>query len=682
MKKVLLGLVLALVVALPLGAQNRGEDDSGLADPWTTELLDRAMADVDPDMVPNGFGDDHRALAAWQAFFRGEGTRTREIANLMLSENDRSVEGHCLMGLVQHRREGNLPIALFHFQRCRNLFEARHGEVPDIDAPWYWHALAVTELAYVSGEMGRHQDKVDLLIERDDLYDSRSPADRGWPLMRLRRYGQARQVVAQALALDDPLQTSSALTALCAIEAEELKREASYEACLRAAEHDRRSGLGHPTPFTNAAESALGMLRFGETETLLYEASENFNQDSISNPWLDLSQLYVTEGRIAEALEAVRKMVDWRRRQPPYMEDQNRAEMEMASAAFLIVAGRAEEAARITQRTLERPDRTGFTSSESEQMEAAAALLDMLAHRTAAERLAEEASYAPWRESLGLQLTVLQYRLRAWSSGRRAAAEVAHERILLSTLRPYLAGSIEIPEWIQAEVVPLLGPGVVGAAVAEAREQETLADAEGYFLTTEAEVAFLQGRDKLAFEKIEAAVATLPRSEALLRARLLVLEGQLAVARGERQRAVAAFDQVMQIDPGAIRRAGAALPASIYASPTDTARKARDLIEDSPRLDLGKGGFQVRIEGGEDGLFAQLLSPQGAVLSAVQVTPRAGDDGVDTMVRRLAREFHDETFAPRIDLTQADLQTLDGSPTAGGGRSQLMIDSVLQEVSQ
>ena len=154
------------------------------------------------------------------------------------------------------------------------------------------------------------------------------------------------------------------------------------------------------------------------------------------------------------------------------------------------------------------------------------------------------------------------------------------------------------------------------------------------------------------------------------------------MARGERQRAVAAFDQVMQIDPGAIRRAGAALPASIYASPTDTARKARDLIEDSPRLDLGKGGFQVRIEGGEDGLFAQLLSPQGAVLSAVQVTPRAGDDGVDTMVRRLAREFHDETFAPRIDLTQADLQTLDGSPTAGGGRSQLMIDSVLQEVSQ
>ena len=67
-------------------------------------------------------------------------------------------------------------------------------------------------------------------------------------------------------------------------------------------------------------------------------------------------------------------MLAWRRKQPAYMDEQNRAETEMASAIFLIVAGHPGDAARITARALDRPDRTGFTSSETEQMEAAAAL--------------------------------------------------------------------------------------------------------------------------------------------------------------------------------------------------------------------------------------------------------------------------------------------------------------------
>ena len=674
--------VLLLLFGLVLATAAAAQEDRPQNDPWDLELLDRAMSEVDPDRVPNGFGDDHRALAAWQSFFSGKRTRAREIAGLMLSEDPDSIEGHCLMGMVQHRSEGNLPIALFHYHRCRQLFEQRYGEFPDGDAPWYWHAMAITEQAWVSGEMGRHQDKVNFLLERDDLYDTQTPADLGWPLMRLRRYREARAVVAEALSLGDPLQASSALTALCAIEAEELNREASYEACLRAAEHDRDMGLGHPTPFTNAAEAALGMLRFGEAEMLLNEASENFESDSISNPWLDLSQLYISEGRIAEALDAVRRMVKWRRRQPPYMEDQNRAEMEMASAAFLLVAGRSEDAIRITRRTLERPDRTGFTSSESGQMEAAAALLDHLAHRTAAERAAERASSAPWRQSLALRAEEIRLRLRAWSSGRKAAALVSQERMLLATLRPYLAGSIEGPEWLQAEIIPLLGPGVTAEAVDRARAEEDLDEAAGYFLAYEAEVATLLGQDTKAFETLELALLTLPGSESMLRARLLVMAGQLALERGERQRAVAFFDEVMQIDPGAIRRGGARLPAVLYAAPTKAARRARDLLAGSPRLAVGEGGFQVRVEGGEVGLTALLLGPMGTVLANAQTIPRAGDDaGVDTLARRLADEFHQQAFAPRVDLTQADLQTLDGSPTAGGGRSQDMLDSVLDDVS-
>ena len=145
-----------------------------------------------------------------------------------------------------------------------------------------------------------------------------------------------------------------------------------------------------------------------------------------------------------------------------------------------------------------RPDRTGFTSSESEQLQAAAALVDRMAHRTAAETWSEAASWLPWDESIQAHLRSAGHRLRAWSSGRRAAAWMVNDRMLVATLRPYLAGGVEAPEWVEPELIELLGPGVVTAALDIARREETLPEAEGYFLAAEAEVAVLEGQRERA----------------------------------------------------------------------------------------------------------------------------------------------------------------------------------------
>lgn len=652
------------------------EDIPSFEDPLFEEMLQ----ELDQARLPGGFGDEPLAQEAWQAYEDGKPVRTRELTEELLQSDGDSIPGHCLMGIVQHRSEGNLPVALYHFKKCRRQFERRYGSDPGDDAPWFWHALSVTEMAFISGEMGRHEDKVRLLLERDDLYEPKLPAERGWPLMRLRRYDEARASVAAALETGDQGQITSALTALCAIEAEQQFRFDSYRACLDAANHDRDNLLGNPTPFTNAAESALGVLRFDEAEKLLLEASDYFSRNTVSNPWLDLTQLYLGGGRTPEALDAVRQMYTWRNQQPVYMEEQNRAETQMTAAVFLLIAGRPQEAARITRRAVERPDRTGFTSSESEQLKAATALVDHVAQHTAAELVDEQASVASFRKSIGLRLQAMQHRWAAWSSGRRAAAQI-NERILLSTLRPYLAGSIEAGEWIEPELIALVGPGVVLAAVNKARKLETepLEGVEGYLKAFEGEAIFLQGRYKKALEVLDEAIESLPQSEVLLRTRLTVLAAQASAERGDWQDAVAYFDQAMQLDPGSVRRQGASLPAVIYAAPGDIAQRAEDLLDSSPRFREAKGGFQVRLEGHQEGGAALLLSPEGTVLTRVQVVPRAGDD-VDTMARRLVRELHVKAFAPRLDLTQADLRTLDGSPTAGGGRSSERLRSVFSEV--
>ena len=430
------------LLALSLGAaaaaqmpHDPTEDDLRNLATLLRQLEDGDLADLDTGQ----FEEELWAAATLEALDGDKNVRARELAEQILDQDPNSAAGNILLGLVYHHVEGNLPRAFFHLEYGRQLIEDAGGPIDD--GGWNWHALSISAMAMVSGEMGRHRDKVRYLLERDALYEPAYPADRGWPLMRLRQWEAAKDAVLEALALEGrPDQKAHALTALCAIEAEQLDRRKGYEACMAAAEWEREHERPAPTPFTNAAEGSLGMLLHDQAERLMLEASDYFRYGTVSNPWLDLMELYVSEGRLAEALDASRRMLDWRHNQPVFMEEQNRAETEMASASFLLVAGHATKAAEITRRAMERPDRTGFTSSNTEQLQAAAALLDAAAHRTAAQEAAESASWLPWSDSVRAATHSLRLRLRAWSSSRRAASLIGSERMLLATLRPYLAG--------------------------------------------------------------------------------------------------------------------------------------------------------------------------------------------------------------------------------------------------
>ncbi|MEM1183236.1 MAG: hypothetical protein AAGM22_33140, partial [Acidobacteriota bacterium] len=225
------------------------------------EMLEKLSTGDLADLPTERFDEQLWADAAHFALRSAQYIRARELTEQILEANPQSFKGHTLLGVVFHLGEANLPRALFHLERSRGLFEREFTAAPSEQAPWRWHSLILAELAAVSGEMGRHADKVDYLLEHDALYQPARPAERGWPLMRLRRYDEARRAVEEALTLkDQPDQVSHALTALCAIEAEQQDRRAGYEACLAAVDHERAETSPGPTPFTNGAEASLGML--------------------------------------------------------------------------------------------------------------------------------------------------------------------------------------------------------------------------------------------------------------------------------------------------------------------------------------------------------------------------------------------------------------------------------------
>jgi tetratricopeptide (TPR) repeat protein len=602
----------------------------------------------------------------------------RTLANRALREDPRSFRAHYLMGIAQHQGEGNLPKAIHHLERAEQLFIEEYGEHPSIaNAPIKVLARIMLELVYVHGEMDHHKEKiryVDLLRERLNM--DYSPL-KAWPLLKLKRFDEARILAIEASTReDDPWLRAVGLTALCAIESEMRNRQAAYEACKAAAVPIMQDTLEGAIELSNAAAASAEMFRFDEAERYYTEATRRAPEGSV-NPWGRLTRLYLRQGRFSEALSAWRLMTDYRKHRPAYLDQQDQSDADLIGVSVLMIAGRTKDALPITERTVNRPDRQGTSSAQSEQNEAGAAIMDRSIKLDVARQLEEEAAVSPFFESLKLRARALKLRAEAWVVGRRAAEVLADRERLVTSLRPECPGSIELPEWLDADVIHVVGPGVALAAIAEARKEETLPPelADLIFRSLEAESELQLGDDAKAFEDASWVVRQLPATEALLRARAAAIAAKAAWNLRRFDEATEMFGLVMSTDPGAIRRLGLTLPVVISPGTDDPeVKEAIELLEGSPRFESVPWGLQLRVF--KDGAVIGL--GDGTELLRV-VLPEAKSKDHDSGARHIARAVQHEILIPNVDITQADIRSLDGS-LGSGGRASERAKSILNEV--
>ena len=403
-------LAVAGLLALGLAAPARADEtaERGRPEDRPSELeetLDLLEAlDAETLDLPPGTGDDLWGALGLMALDADQPVRAREIAERALDEDPDSIPGHCLLGAVQWRAEGNLPLAAFHLERCRALFERAYGE-PDPEDPFFWHWFAVDRLARVGNVLGRQEETLARLDELERVHGVEVRHRRGWPLVQLGRYAEARAVSETVIRdSDDPAVRSRALGVLCFLESEVGDARASYDMCRAALELDRDFELD-AVVLTNAAEAARGVGRMDEAEQWLMEATRILRPDSLAVPWMDLMNLLLDQARTAEAVDAMREMFAWRQRRPPYIDLQNWARQDLSAAELLLVGGRPVEAARLARRALDQPDRLGMNSIAPDQLAAGTAILERAASRAAAERLAEEASWSGFARSWRPRLT-------------------------------------------------------------------------------------------------------------------------------------------------------------------------------------------------------------------------------------------------------------------------------------
>lgn len=591
--------------------------------------------------------------------------KAREAAEAILARRPDSFVALYVLGFVYEWGEANLPRARFFSSRARAVIEARWGVDVPTDGPWRWHARILRQLISISRQMDRDREALQLLELRDRYYDPDLTVDYGWPLMKLGRFDEARDKLALALASTDVDDRLTALNTLGAMEDEAGNPEEAYRVFGQLVAEVRTHNLPmEVTYLRNLGETALELGRYDEAERYLLESVRFFDGETFSNPWEDLAILYMMEGRYPEALAAVREMHAWSHRNPPYLDQQSWADRQAVTAALLAEAGHGKEGLALARRVVDRPDRRGGTSVHREQSEAGQLLLYWSLARLQQQRLAERQSWAEPGEWLRLTGQRLALAPPAWAAGRRAAKLTVGRGRLAPSLRFFAAGGIDALPWLLPGLVELAGPGLV-AEVCETLLRRT--DATGIrerpfvlLLAGEAQVA--RGATADGERALEEARATLPRAEVMLHARIAALLGTVRQARGQRPAAIVAYQEALQRHPGVLRALDVALPVVIQSEGSEAARTAAAWLATSPRFDAGRWGFGLRVAASGSRLVATLSTPDGSVLAEARVPVQA--DAAAT-ARALCEELHRRAFALPLDLSQTDVNSLQGGTLSG-----------------
>jgi tetratricopeptide (TPR) repeat protein len=592
-------------------------------------------------------------LSLWELIERERYVRAREEAEAYLAEHQSSYVAHLVLGMAQHYGEANFPKALFHETRALELFEAVEGTQPTQSQPWRWHARILVGLTRAHGDLEHYDEQLGLMVRYNELYTPQLKAELAWPLMKKREFDKARLAAEEGLATGDPYQVERAKNALCAIEFEAGDDIKSYEACAEAVDYGRSHfGSATAVDLGNFAEAARSVFRFDEAERLLMEASKS-GLSWYGNPWLELADLYMRAGRLAEALAALREVPRHRASRPAHVRDSDRNEARRSLAAFLLLMGRPDEALRITGKASVLPDRRAHNSRDPEQDRSIVALLDRQARLMLAEMTVERAVAEPFYARWWARSEALWLRFQAWMSARQAARFLDDEARLVGTFAIGTARSAVMPPWLLGELIGVLGPGVVRAAVEQVAGEDAREGAVAYYDAVLAEVSLAQRDYAEAVVHADSALEGLQPGDALLRERVRAVLGK---GLSDPRQATALYEEVLATDPGLFRRLGWALPVEVRSSDATIDRDLAKAVMRSPRFESSNDGLRIEVEGAR----ICLLGRTGAAWGCGEAQP-AEDETGRSYKQRIVDAFHAEIFSPRVDLSRIDINSLDGS---------------------
>lgn len=613
-----------------------------------------------------GFRDiaDLRALAICDALNLDLNVKARELSEQWLRSEPESPAAQYALAEVLLTVEGNMPRALFHLNRAEELTNYDNLEDAILSGNVQWHYLALSQLSYVHQLMGDQLRSLEYLEKMKDIYALEIESFRGWPLIKLKQYDAARASANLVLQnSEDARERARAWNTLCAADLASLQPIESMNACDRAIDED-----GNPTAqanntdtvyLSNASEVSLSLLQMDKAEEYLDLATSVLNPDSVANPWIYKMYLLMNQGRFDEAREAMDRMLIWRESQEAIVNVMNRAEHFLVSASFLLLAGYAEDAAKLSATALNQPDRNGSYSADDAQKDSLAALINMMANQTEYQIQLEKLSTLDFMPSLSARIDAASLQVDAWRAERRAASLFAEFDVLQSRLRPYSPLDVHIPEWVEPEIIGLMGTGVMANILEQANDNGAFTLNSGYYYSYHTEIAARENQSERVLEAGALALTELPAQEVLLRARVAAQMATAAWKEDQHGDALTFYEAAYKQDPSILRRLALSLPVTIVHDGAEFSAQVAAYLAKSPRFHQHPNGMKLEVNATPD-LSVCLKTRTDAVLVCYTM---ATDETQSSKwnAQQLSQLFHTRAFGLGYDISKAQRSILLGS---------------------
>jgi tetratricopeptide (TPR) repeat protein len=385
-------------------------------------------------------------------------------------------------------------------------------------------------------------------------------------------------------------------------------------------------------------------------------------RDCAHSVYEDLASLYVVMGDFQKALSALGTS----RTKP--LEKRYRPQFAMLRRTVLVdmlgALGKGPEAARIAAELYAQPRRTGMESSPAKVERLSRSFRYALALDGRMAVLAEQASYAPLPEGPLKMVSELSTVAATRWEVRRAVLQLTFDDDRLALLaRPNISESEDWSAWRLGDLADIVGLGVMKAAFAQARRTDAaFPESVAYYDALDGEVAFRGGDLETAVDLAAAALAKLPREEALLRWRTLAWQADALRRLGKAKEARLAYGEVLQRWPSIFRILGLKLPATLAVGAHPLAQETGLRMARSARFSFSPAApYTVGVE--SDGKVVELCLRDD---SGSQIACATGDKATAAL-----DAFHNAAFTPKLSLTESDLRSLDGSPVRVGADEAL-----------
>ena len=589
---------------------------------------------------------------------QGKHIEAREAAQKILDVDSKSFIGRYVMCEVFYRLEANLPRALFLVRQVRRDLEAEVSDRPDTQIGVLWHKRLIKLESYIVSDMDDREGQLAILNYFNDRYQPPREVHKMWPLLKLKRFDEAIEIGERLIFSEREWERRRAYNGLMAVEDERRNRKASYEWGLKGYANVRGKSC---IIATNLALAARRAFELENAERYDKEAIKAADGSCPTSPYAQLTMVYLAEGEFQKSLSALEKLRQTPRE--PNQRIQNEMTIKGRLAELLYALGQFEQAVDRTHEIMRHPDRAGTTSASEESIELSNAVLHAAVLGGRIEQLRERAAVRGFGAALDVWSDMQSLILERWHIKRRGIRLGALESLLIDIVSPYYT---DVMPWYGAAMIDLFGEGVILKMVAAARTRDVdyPERANGFYDATEGELAWRAGDWGKAAALGTKALEGLPERVQMLRWRIMTWLADATFRGGDTARAQRLFHDVMRNQPTALRHLGVKLPAKFIHAGGALSTEAVARLQGSPRFGGAPLDFTVRVTQEDDIMQLCMLGVGGQqygchIAREGLVGDLTDEEAEDGLVKALDA-FHDEAFSPKLELTQTDINSLDG----------------------